>query len=446
MGLIGVTAGLAAAVPATAAVTSVVNGQTVIITSDNAGDVINPRCTNGQLRLAGEDLIACAVVEAITVEGGGGADVLDMADLRREDLPELFLVHLVPGTGADQVQGSPVRDVIEADAFDVVFAGPGSDTVRGGGQVSGGPGADLIDTPLGPVDGGDGDDRIRQAMSVGVSVAGGAGRDTVELDWALLPSGDYSFAVADAGLTIDAPGLGTSALLPWSGVERVEQRLPVSGAQLVDGRAFGGALVVEGREGADTILGGPGDDTLSGGDGNDVIEGGGGIDLVDGGAGADVLRLRDGGLDRADCGADGDAVEADAADLLAGCEAIDVPPSPAAPVADTAAPTLGVGAATLKGRRLSLRLKCPAGEVRCAVSVMLKAQGRRGGRTIAKGLGRLTTTLPGGASKTVTRTLGAAQARSLAGLTRLRLRPVVRVADAAGNARTQTPSLALARR
>ena len=47
--------------------------------------------------------------------------------------------------------------------------------------------------------------------------------------------------------------------------------------------------VIDGTDGADTLIGTPDDDTLTGGAGNDILDGGAGDDLVRGGEGADKL-------------------------------------------------------------------------------------------------------------------------------------------------------------
>jgi Ca2+-binding RTX toxin-like protein len=102
-----------------------------------------------------------------------------------------------------------------------------------------------------------------------------------------------------------------------------------------------------------TVLGGPGSDTLrtgsaadrvQGDDGNDDLAGGTGADVLDGGLGFDVvrgdegdddIRVADGLLDRVECGAGRDRVDADTLDDVAiDCE--DVGRRPVVPPADAA--------------------------------------------------------------------------------------------------------------
>ena len=59
---------------------------------------------------------------------------------------------------------------------------------------------------------------------------------------------------------------------------------------------------------------------VDGGAGNDTVSGGSGADDLRGGPGRDLLRGRDGLVDRADCGADTDTVDADGDDTVTGCE------------------------------------------------------------------------------------------------------------------------------
>jgi Tol biopolymer transport system component len=80
--------------------------------------------------------------------------------------------------------------------------------------------------------------------------------------------------------------------------------------------------VLSGGAGNDKLTGGAGNDTLDGGKGNDQLTGGKGVDKLVGGAGADKLNAVDGKKDTVDCGAGKDAVTADRADKLRGCESV----------------------------------------------------------------------------------------------------------------------------
>jgi Ca2+-binding RTX toxin-like protein len=92
-----------------------------------------------------------------------------------------------------------------------------------------------------------------------------------------------------------------------------------------------------------TALTGP--NVIDGGAGNDVLIGSPVADSAYGGIGTDTLRVRDGGADAADCGADADSVVADrlSVDTLTNCETVDALPEPPAqpsPPTSTDRPTL----------------------------------------------------------------------------------------------------------
>jgi len=67
-----------------------------------------------------------------------------------------------------------------------------------------------------------------------------------------------------------------------------------SSDNLIDGSAFTGSVVLDGRSGNDTLIGGNADDILNGGIGDDRLTGGIGNDALDGGDGTDtVVETRD---------------------------------------------------------------------------------------------------------------------------------------------------------
>jgi Ca2+-binding RTX toxin-like protein len=75
--------------------------------------------------------------------------------------------------------------------------------------------------------------------------------------------------------------------------------------------------------GAIEVNGGTGRDRIRTGAFADRVNGGGGADSIDTGSGDDVVRSRDGRRDRVRCGDGVDTVDADAIDLLGGCEVIE---------------------------------------------------------------------------------------------------------------------------
>jgi hypothetical protein len=88
-------------------------------------------------------------------------------------------------------------------------------------------------------------------------------------------------------------------------------------------RARDGADLVRGRGGADVLRGGGGGDRIHGGNGADLIVGGSGRDRLYGGRGDDRIEARDGTRDRIGCGGGHDRVEADALDVVTGCEVVE---------------------------------------------------------------------------------------------------------------------------
>lgn len=326
---------LALAAPATAS--AVVKGEgvggIVFLQSDGAGDTITLSCESGSAPGGVGAVLktSCGNVDTVFVQANGGNDTIQLEGASRAIFPKLSRVEIVPGEGEDIVFGSQVGDEIFADEKDVVSGNAGDDLIEEGAQVNAGEGEDLMIATEGPANGGGGDDVFQNPRSVG-PFTGGAGADTFELSFpteAVLP---VKFTVEDAGLGF---ALGeASAFFFWNSVERAAFRLP-NDPQTVDASRYSGSLEAEGHGGPDVLIGGPGEDFIYGGGGDDEITGGGGFDYAEGGAGADKLLLRDSGIDRGVCGEGVDSVSADASDLLAGCEAIELPPVPDTTPPDT---------------------------------------------------------------------------------------------------------------
>ena len=173
-------------------------------------------------------------------------------------------------------------------------------------------------------------------------------------------------------------------------------------ANVLDGGAGNDALA--GGGGDDTVLGGAGNDALDGGTANDVVDGGADNDTVSGGSGADdlrggpgtdTLRARDGAVDRADCGADSDSVDADSNDAIAGCESglpVPVPAVPASPLPTPFSFLYGVfklptTPVALEHGRVTLDVSCPAATPlgRCTGVISLERFGHKAGKGKAQG-------------------------------------------------------------
>lgn len=451
---------LAASTPAAAVVTPGTAGvppTQAYLSSDGGSDTMSLSCMGGKLHYPGPpaavDLMPCVDVQSLRITGNGGNDAVDLSAMTRADFPKLTSIDIDLGSGADVVKGTQMADTITADSSDTVTANDGDDDITGGDAVFAGPGADTVRSPSGPVDAGPGDDRIISPGSG--AVGGGPGYDAWELD---LPrttpyTGTLKLVVRDEGLDVINDG-APPVPVGYSSIEDLVLKLIDNGTQVVDASAFSGDVDLDGRGGPDTLIGGHGESFLRGGDGNDTLTGGPGFDYADGGTGDDTLQLRDAGGDRGICGDGTDGVTADAADVLTGCESVDVPPPPAVmtpvtptggttPPLDTVAPTLTLTQATLRGRSLRFTVGCPAAEVRCAGIATLRAAGRRGGRTSSRALGSRLFTLKGGTTQTLATTLTRAQVAALGRLRGVRLRLSIDTFDAAGNTRRQTASLAI---
>jgi Ca2+-binding RTX toxin-like protein len=203
-----------------------------------------------------------------------------------------------------------------------------------------------------------------------------------------------------AGAETDNQGNPVEVFCPRSGIttlridvgeaqDKVTVQLPLAvlvlGGRGADTVTTGdGADVVNGGEANDTIrtgngndqlVGDVGDDQLFGEGGDDTLQGAQGADTVDAGAGNDTVRVRDGAVDRGTCGDGNDSAQADAADVLDACEAVDKPEGDPAPPPDgggggpapldTAAPRVRAGGSTLQrvGRSGRLTVLATVSEV-----------------------------------------------------------------------------------
>jgi Ca2+-binding RTX toxin-like protein len=258
----------------------------------------------------------------VTVDAADGAQTVNLGGVTQLDFPALARTTVdVADFDDDVITGSEGRDVVTADGLDRVTGGLGDDWVDGAGTASGGEGDDVLRNVSDDVQGGAGDDRIVNPGSA--SIDGGTGRDLVLLDFTGSPvQDDVTLFVSNTSLG-PVPGSGLSS----TSIE--EYDITTSTGVLndtIDSTAYSGVLVVSTLAGADTVRGGPGSDTVDAGAGNDVVNPGGGADLVRGGDGDDTIWVRDGIADSVDCGAGTDAVTADRADVLTGCENVSLPP------------------------------------------------------------------------------------------------------------------------
>ena len=320
------------AAPASATVNFGSNGTSqVYLNSDGDGDTIVVSCDGGQVSFEGNALLACAATEGIFVNGDAGNDAIDLSALQAADFPVLRQVLLEGGPDTDTIKGSFAGDIVNADEQDVVQGLGGNDYVSGGNSVFGGDGDDTMFEPAGLVDGGAGDDRIMNPAGMG-PFDGGAGEDTLEVDFATgVDALDATFVVTNSTVRLDAPDAGLSLVIPSTQIDAYDFSFLQAGTQTWNAAAYSGSSEVRGLGGIDRLIGGPGEDILNGGGDNDVLTGGTGFDYLKGGLGDDTVFAADDEVDRVNCGDGNDTVTADAVDLLTGCEAVQLPPSPPTP-------------------------------------------------------------------------------------------------------------------
>jgi Ca2+-binding RTX toxin-like protein len=387
---------------------------------DFQGDIENIRAGSGGMTLIGND-------GANELIGGAGNDVLDGR------------------AGKDQLRGGDGIDLADYSSRTVAVSLSNDGLGNDGDATDGGDG---IWADVENLRGGSGDDTLTGNAAANVldggpgadSISGGAGVDAV----------DYSTRTAPVNVTLGAGSRDDGE----AGEEDT-----VAGD--VEG-AFGGS-------GADTLVGGAGDGFLVGGAGNDSLSDNGGVDSLDGGAGDDKIDSDDGFADTVSCGAGADDVTSDALDTVAADCAPDVPPvdppvdpptnpgppnNPSPPVTpavpgtpvtpiDTTAPKAklssakgwGLGKLRSGGLKLTVTSSEP-GKVTAtltAESSTLKALKRRG-VSAKTALGR------GSASsgKALRLRLTKSGRKALRGLAVAKLKLVVKVSDAAGNAVTVT--------
>jgi|GEM_PF-3447295 len=212
----------------------------------------------------------------LTVNGGTGANRIDLSAVQTNQFANLSRVVVDAGAGNDTVIGSGLNDsVIGGAGNDSLLGGDGRDTLQGGA------GLDILN-------GEAGDDSLNGDADLD-TLTGGVGNDTLDggagVDL-LLESLDTNAVLTTTQLS----GLGNDALL------NVENARLIGGASAnrFDASGFTGSVTLIGNAGNDTLIGGSANDLLQGGDGNDSIQGNAGNDIIDGNAGHDTLLGGDG--------------------------------------------------------------------------------------------------------------------------------------------------------
>lgn len=278
-----------------AAITSSYNTLTghLSIAGDGSPDSVVVDCDGiGKVEVNGSGVSPnpnCTGVTGITVDGGGGADTIDLSAVVDAEYTVLGLdgvslfgsvggdsilggAHTAGGTvsggsGGDTLQGSAGDDIFTGDQSfdDSIVGGSGADTI----DYSASGTAVQIDIDSGLATGGAGNDTLSQIQS---GTGSSTGSDTII---AGNPLGAYSGLGGND--TIIGSQVGPSTISGGEGNDSLTQGSSAHATSIVGGN------------GSDTITGQGVADTLLGESGNDLIRGNGGADRIDGGDGNDTL-------------------------------------------------------------------------------------------------------------------------------------------------------------
>jgi len=271
---------------ASANVTSAVNGAGVLTVNSDAADAITITSVGGDVKVnggnpgGGATTVDSAVITAIDVSGGPGANDINLSGVNGTDFPQLADgtdVTVDGGEGNDTITGSLLADRLEG--------GNGDDRIIGDNNPGG-----TRDNSIGEA----GNDTMVWNPGDGDDVnEGGADSDTAEVNG----GGDETFTVAPSAtagrVSFDRPSNPFNVDIS-------------DDTERLDLNAGGGIDNVTSQDGlaalafALDIDGGPGNDVLDGGDGPDLITGGADNDRIIGDNNA--LGTRD--VSRGDAGDD----------------------------------------------------------------------------------------------------------------------------------------------
>ncbi len=222
------------------------------------------------------------------IHGRGGSDTIDGGDGNDT---------IVGGDGNDTVHGGAGDDTIGDWSLetgddrlygeggnDTLIGGAGDDTLHGGtgnDHLSGGQGTDVLD-------GGTGNDviAVTDDHDTVTAIGGDEGGDNdilVFSNWASTSGVQVTFTGSEAG-SFDYTTTSTTGSF-----SQIEQVIGTDHDDRIDASASTENQILDGREGADTLIGGSGDDALNGEGGNDTLTGGAGNDTLTGAAGDDTF-------------------------------------------------------------------------------------------------------------------------------------------------------------
>ena len=204
------------------------------------------------------------VAETETLTGTAGNDVIDVTEINgsvtatingtTQQFASVQSMTINAGDGNDQVTftGTMGVTIDGGNGDDTLTGGSGPDVIMGGAgndTITGNAGADILDggSQVGP-------------GSNANNIDGGSGPDTI------LGGSDID--------TING-GLGNDTITSFDGNDNIQ--------------GGNGNDVIDSGKGNDTVFGGPANDTISAGPGDDTVVGGAGRDVIQGGDGVDDL-------------------------------------------------------------------------------------------------------------------------------------------------------------
>ena len=229
----------------------------IVITGLPTADTITVGESGVNLNDVDDVDVSLVDVEARTISGSGGDDIMSAAGGNATGAALVSTVTINGGNNADTIAGGDSGDTLNGESGDdAISGGPGPDT------SSGGIGNDVFDEGSG-INGAD-------------SFAGGTGLDGVT----------YAARTAAVTVTIDGVSDDGEAGEGDSIATDVENAIAGSGSDVLVGSSSPNSL--SGGAGDDTIDGAAGVDIIDGGDDADEIIGGNGNDGLAGGSGTDV--------------------------------------------------------------------------------------------------------------------------------------------------------------
>ena len=252
-----------------------------LIVESNDADEIRISCSDGNVKINDDPpigAVACKDVEFLSVEGGPGANMIDLSAIEPTAFVKLVGAEVFGNDGDDVVIGSGVDDEIEGGFdSDDLSGGPGDDALTGDSDndvVDGGPGDDFLTgaTQDDTLYGGEGNDFLEGGAAPGVDfVHGEDGTDTLH----------FTGTNGNDTLTFTPPNgtLSAGTTTTFTGIENGH----------LNGSAGNDTLTT--GDGSDYLDGGLGNDTLNAGSGGDGLLGG---DPGVGGAAANTLNGGDG--------------------------------------------------------------------------------------------------------------------------------------------------------